>query len=145
MSKFVKLHRVEDGGEVFVNQDMVVDMYPTICNGKECTRIMFCQTIMTLEEDMYYKPLSPNWVDVIENVKLDKNGFYICNDNSSNDPYWSRITEMAQKQRNKGLEEYGKGIEEDTADVLTRLTRIQEELIDSLYYIEHLKDYHSGK
>ncbi len=144
MSKFVKLHSAIDDREIFVNSDMVVDMYPTICNGKDCTRIMFYQTIMIWAEDVY-KPLSQNWVDVIENVKLDENGFYICNDNSSNDPYWSRITEMAQKQRSKGLEEYRKGIEEDTADVLTRLTRIQEELIDSLYYIEHLKDYHSGK
>lgn len=129
MNKFVKLHRVLDGSEVFVNMDIVSNIYIQRCNSGMYTRIIFNQN---------------NYVDVIENVKLDKNEFYICNDNSSNDPYWSRITEMAQKQRSKGLEEYGKGIEEDAADVLTRLTRIQEELIDSLYYIEHLKDYHSS-
>lgn len=55
------------------------------------------------------------------------------------DPFWVKLTEIAQKQREKGLKEYGKGIEGDTADELVRLTRIEEELIDALYYIEHLK------
>lgn len=55
------------------------------------------------------------------------------------DPFWVKLTEMAQKQRQKGLKEYGKGIEDDTANKLVRLTRIEEELIDALYYIEHLK------
>lgn len=55
------------------------------------------------------------------------------------DPFWVKLTEIAQNQREKGLKEYGKGIEEDTADELTRLQRIEEELIDALYYIEHLK------
>jgi DNA-binding SARP family transcriptional activator len=54
--------------------------------------------------------------------------------------YWKRITYLAAIQRYKGIETYGKGLEEDTADVITRIERIEEELIDALMYLEHLKD-----
>ena len=57
-----------------------------------------------------------------------------------NNPYWERITNIAIDQREKGLSEYGHGLEFDDADIMTRLDRIQEELIDALMYIEHLKD-----
>lgn len=55
-------------------------------------------------------------------------------------PYWDRITAVANKQRDKGIAEYGRGIEDDTADINVRLNRIEEELIDALMYIEHLRD-----
>lgn len=55
-------------------------------------------------------------------------------------PYWDRITTIADRQRSKGITDYGKGIEDDTADINIRLERIEEELIDALMYIEHLKD-----
>jgi len=55
-------------------------------------------------------------------------------------PYWDRITAVANRQRSKGIKEYGKGVEDDTADINVRLDRIEEELIDALMYIEHLRD-----
>lgn len=55
-------------------------------------------------------------------------------------PYWERITVIADRQRSKGLKEYGRGVEDDTANVDTRLDRIEEELIDALMYLEHLRD-----
>lgn len=55
-------------------------------------------------------------------------------------PYWDRITAVANRQRSKGLKEYGKGVEDDTADINVRLDRIEEELIDALMYLEHLRD-----
>lgn len=55
-------------------------------------------------------------------------------------PYWDRITAVATRQREKGIQEYGRGIEADTADINVRLNRIEEELIDALMYIEHLRD-----
>ena len=55
--------------------------------------------------------------------------------------YWKRISEKAEGQREKGLKEYGRGIENDTAGIETRLDRIEEELIDALMYIEHLRDW----
>lgn len=57
-----------------------------------------------------------------------------------NDPYWERITTRASAQRFKGLSEYGMGIEDNNQSIFTRLDYLQEELIDSLYYIEWLRD-----
>ena len=57
-----------------------------------------------------------------------------------NTPYWERITVLANCQRSKGLKEYGRGVEDDTADINVRLDRIEEELIDTLMYLEHLRD-----
>ena len=57
-----------------------------------------------------------------------------------NNPYWERITVLANRQRSKGLKEYGRGVEDDTADINVRLDRIEEELIDTLMYLEHLRD-----
>lgn len=61
-------------------------------------------------------------------------------ESESNNPYWERITKVATRQRSKGLKEYGRGVEDDTADINVRLDRIEEELIDALMYLEHLRD-----
>ena len=55
-------------------------------------------------------------------------------------PLWDAVNEKAKKQRAKGMLEYGKGLEDDNADINTRLDRIEEELIDALMYIEHLRE-----
>lgn len=55
-------------------------------------------------------------------------------------PYWNRITQLAEKQRVKGINTYGRGLEANAADVSTRIQHIEEELIDALMYLEWLKD-----
>lgn len=57
-----------------------------------------------------------------------------------NNYLWDRVNKIARDQRIKGLKEYGHGLEADNADLNTRLIRIEEELIDALMYIEHLKE-----
>lgn len=57
-----------------------------------------------------------------------------------NNPYWERITALADRQRAKGMKKYGKGLENNPADITTRLTYLGEELIDGLMYIEWIKD-----
>lgn len=57
-----------------------------------------------------------------------------------NNPYWERICCLADRQRNKGIETYGQGLEDNPLPVLERLTYIEEELIDALMYIEWIKD-----
>ena len=54
-------------------------------------------------------------------------------------PYWERITAIANRQREKGIAEYGQGLECNPADVVTRLTYLEEELIDALMYCEWIK------
>ena len=58
-----------------------------------------------------------------------------------NNPYWKNIQAIADRQRKKGIDTYGQGLEENPADMVTRLTYLEEELIDALMYIEWAKDY----
>lgn len=54
--------------------------------------------------------------------------------------YWERICKLADKQRAKGIETYGQGLEMNPADMLKRIEHLQEELIDGLMYCEWIKD-----
>ena len=58
-----------------------------------------------------------------------------------NNPYWQNIQAIADRQREKGIDTYGQGLEENPADMVPRLTYLEEELIDALMYIEWAKDY----
>ena len=58
-----------------------------------------------------------------------------------NNPYWQNIQAIADRQRKKGIDTYGQGLEENQADIITRLTYLEEELVDALMYIEWAKDY----
>ena len=58
-----------------------------------------------------------------------------------NNPYWANIEAIAARQRKKGIDTYGQGLEANTADIMTRLTYLEEELVDALMYIEWAKDY----
>ena len=61
-------------------------------------------------------------------------------------PYWRRITQMSDRQREKGIQTYGQGLEQfTTPDALKRIEYIQEELIDGLMYLEWLKDILKGE
>ena len=56
-----------------------------------------------------------------------------------NNPYWKRICELSDKQRATGIRTYGKGLEDNPLSAEERLTYLEEELIDGLMYIEHIK------
>lgn len=58
-----------------------------------------------------------------------------------NNPYWQNIQAIAARQRQKGIDTYGQGLEENQADIMIRMTYLEEELIDALMYIEWAKDY----
>lgn len=60
---------------------------------------------------------------------------------SDENPYWERICELADRQREKGLSTYGKGLEDNPMSIEERLTYLEEELVDSLMYIEHIKEW----
>lgn len=54
--------------------------------------------------------------------------------------YWNNICEMQKKQTEKGVRTYGQTLEENTSMTdIERLEYLEEELIDGLMYIEHLK------
>lgn len=56
-------------------------------------------------------------------------------------PYWERIEALAKRQRAKGMETYGQGLEDNPMSIIERLEYLEEELIDGLYYIEHIKEW----
>ena len=60
-------------------------------------------------------------------------------------PYWERITAIANRQREKGIAEYGQGLECNPADIVTRLNYLEEELVDALMYCEWIKEKLGGK
>lgn len=61
-------------------------------------------------------------------------------------PYWERITQMSDRQREKGIKTYGQGLELfTTPDAVKRIEYIQEELIDALMYLEWLKEKLKGE
>lgn len=58
---------------------------------------------------------------------------------SGND-YWQNICDIQQRQTDKGIRHYGQRLEHnEDMSMLDRLTYLEEELIDALMYIEHLK------
>lgn len=54
--------------------------------------------------------------------------------------YWDNICDIQKKQTEKGFKTYGQTLEDNTKLVMEeRLTMLEEELIDGLMYIEHIK------
>jgi hypothetical protein len=60
-------------------------------------------------------------------------------------PYWERICEIANKQRQKGIDTYGQGLEDNKQNAITKIDYIEEELIDALMYLEWLKESLNGE
>lgn len=95
-----------------------------------------CETCMHADRDYKDSPCSTcdgyggNWTD--KDPAIDK---------QDNRKYWSNICEMQKKQTEKGIKTYGQVLEDNTGmSTLERLTYLEEELIDALMYIEHLKE-----
>ena len=85
-----------------------------------------------------------DWEDLTE-ITLDSL-IEVCNITINYTPeiepvYWSRICEMQKRQTEKGLKKYGQILEENTSMTITeRLEYLEEELIDGLMYLEHIKE-----
>lgn len=82
--------------------------------------------------------------DIAKSVKLslaDMSAIYNILDKADENPYWENVCAIAEKQRAKGILAYGKGIEDNPAEIITRIEYLQEELIDALMYCEWIKDY----
>lgn len=55
--------------------------------------------------------------------------------------YWANITAIKDKQTKKGIDTYGQTLEENTAmSIIERLEYLEEELVDGLMYLEHIKE-----
>lgn len=74
-------------------------------------------------------------------IEEEEIGLYVKHDAN---PYWERICKLSEKQREKGMKTYGQGLEDNPLSIMERLTYLEEELIDGLMYIEHIKAYLEG-
>ena len=59
---------------------------------------------------------------------------------TTGNPYWERICKLSERQREKGMKTYGKGLEDNPAAIIRRIEHLEEELIDAMYYLEWIKD-----
>lgn len=60
--------------------------------------------------------------------------------------YWSNVTDINDRQEEKGIHTYGQRIEDnDDVKIGERLTMLEEELVDALKYIEWVKDWLSER
>jgi hypothetical protein len=65
----------------------------------------------------------------------------VCLEKSENSGYWDKICKIQARQTEKGIKTYGQRLEDNTTmTVNDRLEYYEEELIDALMYIEHLKE-----
>lgn len=54
--------------------------------------------------------------------------------------YWDNICEMHKKQTEKGIATYGQTLEQnEDLSISDRITLAEEEMIDMLMYMEHIK------
>lgn len=71
-------------------------------------------------------------------IKLENSNHFVKTE--SYNLYWDNICEIANKQRKKGIETYGKGLEDNTWEMEKRIRYLEEELVDALMYCEWIKD-----
>ena len=66
---------------------------------------------------------------------------FVPRDTTEKPEYWSNICEMQKRQTEKGIKTYGQTLEDNQdMNIIQRLEYLEEELIDGLMYIEHIKD-----
>ena len=97
---------------------------------------------------MLDKNLGMSCLDIMNSPEsdLDKALSLIGYTTPPKNPYWERITEISNRQREKGINTYGQGLELfTTPDAIKRIEYIQEELIDGLMYLEWLKEKLKGE
>lgn len=82
--------------------------------------------------------LTANIVRIGRNTKIPVlNGKGVAD---MDNPYWERICKLSERQRAKGMETYGQGLENNPAAIVSRIEYLQEELVDALMYCEWIKD-----
>lgn len=100
------------------------------CNGGVCATCGWC----TDKSQKYCKVVAVNPKEDTKREEPEKR-------KKPYNPYWERICKLSEQQRAKGMETYGQGLEMNPMGISERLIYLEEELIDSLMYIEHIKQW----
>lgn len=87
------------------------------------------------EERGCFETIAADWV-------IDRNYRVLFDDQNPDDrpDYWGEVCKIQKRQTEKGLSKYGQRLEDnENLGVIDRLEYLEEELIDGLMYIEHIK------
>ena len=84
-------------------------------------------------KEKYCSGFKPVWMGCGAYIRFEEEKNY--------NPYWENVCAIAKKQRKKGIETYGQGVEDNHLDIEKRLQYLEEELVDALMYLEWCKDY----
>lgn len=96
-------------------------------------------------DDVYKRPVAPETLEVVcytvQQIIKRATEF----ENTLPEDYWANVTAIKNKQTAKGIESYGQRLEDNHDLSFTdRLTYLEEELVDSLMYIEGIKAHSLG-
>jgi hypothetical protein len=114
------------------------------CVNKGSSACGNCLSGIGLIEPTYWGPLETADTSKIDENSVTKsiliNKEYKSLIGQSKHSYWDNICKMQQRQTDKGIKHYGQVLEDNLKmDMKTRLEYLQEEMIDGLMYIEHIK------
>jgi hypothetical protein len=116
---------VGDKVKIIKNEDRYYSSKMEQFIGKTCTLKYVYENCCCIEED------NGMWV-------WDFNMLEPVQDNKFN--YWRNICEIQAEQTAKGIAKYGYPLEQNTwLDINERMRYLQEELVDVLMYVEHIK------
>lgn len=130
---------------------------------KTCTDTGFCNKyrfnsckgcpIMEQDKSNYFINPCTSWIENHPQKAAELMGYELIEEpeqqgktkQKTDNPYWNRICTIANQQREKGIKTYGKGLEDNHMSVITCMRYLEEELIDALMYIEHIKETLGGE
>ena len=108
-----------------------------------CFRVDGCQNCKLYEAIPAYENCYSDGADIDRNYKIlfgaEPKETPESEETPIENPYWKAIEALAEKQRAKGISKYGQGLEMNPMEIIERLTYLEEELVDGLFYIEHIK------
>lgn len=97
-------------------------------------------TLPSIELSLRYAEYFKQPVEAL--FQLDENELKGINKNKTAENYRNYIEHLINKQINKGIRKYGKPLDQQKdMKLLERFNHLEEELVDALVYIQHVKTY----
>ena len=113
---------------------------------KDTISTFICHTIYHLNVSKVCNEVScadckKKWLaKIVKEMQIDAKLVDLNVSGNQYNPYWDSICKIAEQQRQKGLKEYGQGLEDNTElSTDERIKMVEEEMVDALMYLEHLR------
>lgn len=107
------------------------------CEGADCDRCVLTVGGWTCQGAYYECPIFKDSPEEDLDRALNLIGVKV---DTERPDYWANVCEIQKRQTEKGLSKYGQRLEDnESLSPIERLEYLEEELIDGLMYIEHIK------